>query len=256
MSPILERHGQWALGAFAGIGCLALVCLAWFARRPGHHDAAQAEAHVGEEYPSLRRSAQVLLLVSYVCNSAMSPILPYRFEALGTGVAMETPLAATWVLARVVAFAVLWRSGFWHGRWGALLFGALAMAGGFACVVAGPGLAAVLAGLAFLGVGLGVVYYTALYYAMSVGGAAVDAGGTFEALIGTGYTIGPLAGLAGAALGGGPWTVVVVCAILALAGVPAARPYLASRALRARASRGLPASAAPGAAPTRSPPAA
>jgi hypothetical protein len=34
-----------------------------------------------------------------------------------------------------------------------------------------------------------------LYYAMSVGGADVDAGGTHEALIGAGYTIGPGIGL-------------------------------------------------------------
>jgi hypothetical protein len=49
---------------------------------------------------------------------------------------------------------------------------------------------------------MGMVYFSALYYAMSVGHAQVDAGGTHEALIGSGYTIGPLAVLGGLALGG------------------------------------------------------
>ena len=40
-----------------------------------------------------------------------------------------------------------------------------------------------------------MTYYAALYYAMSVGRAKVDAGGTHEALIGGGYMFGPLVGL-------------------------------------------------------------
>jgi hypothetical protein len=187
---------------------------------------------VGDEYPLLLRSARVLLPLSYVLNSAMSPILPYRFESLGIEVAMETPLAATWVVVRVFTFVFMWRMGFWHGRWGTLMLGALAMTGGFACVVAGPGLTSVLIGLTALGAGLGIVYYAALYYAMSVGRAAVEAGGTHEGLIGAGYTIGPVAGLGGAALGGGPWIVGVVWGLVALAGIPALRPYIRARSLR------------------------
>ena len=43
---------------------------------------------------------------------------------------------------------------------------------------------------------MGLTYYAALYYSLSVGHAAVDAGGAFEALIGFGYFAGPLIGLA------------------------------------------------------------
>ena len=44
--------------------------------------------------------------------------------------------------------------------------------------------------------GMGVTYYAALYYAMAVGRAEVNAGGTHEAFIGGGYAMGPLIGLA------------------------------------------------------------
>jgi hypothetical protein len=96
----------------------------------------------------------------------------------------------------------------------------------------------VLAGLVCLGVGLGVVYYAALYYAMAVGHAQVDAGGTHEALIGAGYTVGPAAGLAGSAIAGAVGIVGVVWAVVGLAGIPAVRPYLAARRRRVVTKRG------------------
>lgn len=238
MAPILERHGEWAISGFASVGLVGLVLLAWFAPRPVHHDPETADAHVGPEYRLLLRSARVLLPVSYVLSAAMNPILPYRFEDLGVDVGWETPAAATWIVVRVITFLLLWRLGFWHGRWGALLLGAIAMTGGFALVVAGPTIATVLAGLACLGVGLGVIYYAALYYAMAVGRAQVDAGGTHEGLIGAGYTVGPLAGLGGVAMGGGAAIVAWVWALVGLAGIPAVTPYLVARRRRRSTSAG------------------
>ena len=58
-----------------------------------------------------------------------------------------------------------------------------------------PSLPVLAAGLVVFGVGMGLTYYAALYYSLAVGHAAVDAGGTFEALIGFGYFAGPLLGL-------------------------------------------------------------
>jgi len=85
------------------------------------------------------------------------------------------------------------------------LFGpnfAAALGGG-----SGLGLATVLVGEVVFGVVAGTTYYAALYYAMVVKNAAVEAGGAHEGLIGAGFAIGPLAGLAGgwiAPLVGGP----------------------------------------------------
>jgi hypothetical protein len=234
MAPILERHGEWAIGAFVPINVLGLVIVTRFGPRPGHHDPETADLHVGGEYRLLLRSARVLLPLSYVLSSAMNPILPYRFEALEVAVWWETPATATWTIVRVLAFVTMWRLGFWHGRWGTLLLGGVAMTGGFALVVTGPNLASMLVGFATLGAGVGVIYYAALYYAMAVGRARVEAGGTHEGLIGAGYAAGPVVGLLGTAVAGGLGVVAAVWTLVGLAGVPAVRPYVQARRLRTR----------------------
>ena len=59
MAPIIDRHGQWAIGGIAVVAGLALVVARSFAPQPGHHDPPVAGAHVGREYPLLLRSARV-----------------------------------------------------------------------------------------------------------------------------------------------------------------------------------------------------
>jgi hypothetical protein len=236
MPPILEHHAEWAIGAQALSNVLSVAVLAWFAPQPGHHDPLLAHAHVPMEYGLLLRCARALLPMSYVLNAALSPILPYRFHEIGADVQAETPATATWMLVRVVVMAAMWRAGFWHGRWGTLLLAGLSMTGGFAVVVLAPSLPLMLAGFAVFGLGMGISYYAALYYAMSVGRAEIDAGGTHEGLIGLGYTIGPAAGLAGTALGGGPAIVAIVWGLVALGSLSAGQSYLRARRLRRRAA--------------------
>ncbi|MHC4990086.1 MAG: hypothetical protein ACYTGC_03810 [Planctomycetota bacterium] len=232
MAPILEHHGTWAIGGLAVGNTFALIALPRLAARPAAHDATASADHVAPEYPLLLRSARVLLPLSYVLTGAMAPILPFLFQRLEVAVSWETPATATWMVVRVVALLIMWRAPFWHGRWGTLLLGALLMTGGFALVVIAPGIEAMLIGFAGLGAGLGIVYYAALYYAMSVGLAEVDAGGTHEALIGAGYAAGPLAGLAGTTLAGGAGVVGIVWAVVGLAAVPAITPYARARRRR------------------------
>ena len=98
-----------------------------------------------------------------------------------------------------------------------------------------------LAGLIAYGAGMGVIYYASLYYVMTVGDAAVDAGGNFEALIGVGLLPGPAAGdrrtgrsarRIGSASLGRSATVGLTWLVAALAGRGALRPYLAARRRR------------------------
>lgn len=234
MAPILERHGEWTIGGLAVTNFAALLTLVFFSSRPAEHGTADSIDHMTAEYPMLLRSARVLLPVSYVVMAALTPILPYRFEQVGIDVRWETPSAATWMVVRVVAVLLMWRLPFWHGRWGTLLLGAIAMTVGFATIVLGLNLATMIIGFAAFGVGLGIIYYTALYYGMAVGRAAVKAGGTHEALIGSGYAVGPLAGLFGSALGGGGHIVGVVWVMIGIAAIPALAPYVRCRKGRVR----------------------
>lgn len=238
MAPILEHHAAWAIGGLSVINLVGLAPVFMFARRPGHHDAAIAAANVTEEYPHLLRSARVLLPLSYVLMSAMTPILPYKLADIGVDVHWETPASATWMVVRVVALVIMWRLPFWHGRWGALLLGAVTMIGGFGTVVLAPAVDVLLTGFVVYGVGMGVIYYAALYYGMAVGRGAVDAGGAHEALIGAGYGVGPLAGIVATLFGGGGAAIVgIVWGIMALGAAPVVIPYRRARRRRAAAGR-------------------
>ena len=239
MAPLVERNAKDAIVYTAGVYLLGLITLWWLARAPGEHGEAGADdATDRREYPRLLQSARLLLLTSYVLNSAMSPLLPFLIARLGVQPAHETPVAATWTAARVVIVAVMWRAGFWHGRWGTLLLGGAAMAIGFGMILASSSLAMMIVGLALLGSGMAIVYYATLYYAMTVGKAEVDASGKFEALIGLGYTAGPAAGLGGlllanafkdTALGPDGGIVVVVWIVMLIAGLLTLQPYAAAR---------------------------
>jgi hypothetical protein len=117
-----------------------------------------------------------------------------------------------------------------------LLSAGVALAGGMATVLLAGNLPLMMAGLVIFGAGMGLTYYSALYYSMAVGHAAVDAGGTFEALIGLGYFLGPLLGLAGHATAGAERaagaTVTFALAVTGLASIPLLRPYLQARRRR------------------------
>jgi hypothetical protein len=147
---------------------------------------------------------RILLPVSYMVLTALTPYLPTALAALGVPAAWRPPASAMWTAARVVTFFVVERWHGWHGRWFPAAIGVVLLLGGFAAAVLapqlGPGVAGIvfmLAGLAAFGVGMSTIYTAALYYAMEVEKAEVEAGGTHEALIGLGYTAGPACGLAG-----------------------------------------------------------
>jgi MFS family permease len=112
-------------------------------------------------------------------------------------------VAATWLFARALAFLLLGRWHDWHGRWSVAFAGALFVLGGFGVTLLAPhfGAAAIsLVALALFvfGAGLATLYTAALYYAFEVGGS--EGGSSHEALIGLGYSIGPICGLVVVAL--------------------------------------------------------
>lgn len=68
---------------------------------------------------------------------------------------------------------------------------------GFGAIVFGSSLYTVVLGEVGFGVLAGVTYYAALYYALVVKNASMDAGGAHEGLIGLGLVRGPGVGLVG-----------------------------------------------------------
>ncbi|MSR68949.1 MAG: MFS transporter [Phycisphaerales bacterium] len=231
MGPLQRNEGwmnpRFALVALAPLSLISIGFTFLLPSHPGHH--AQSSEQPPAHYIAQLKSARILLPASYLLVGALNPLMPYVLDRLEMNPTYETPLTAVWLTTRVVVAGLMLGMSTWRGRWTTLLLGALFLVVGFATVVTAPSLGFIAAGLVLFGAGHGVIYYAALYYALRVGSASIEAGGTHEALIGLGYVVGPAAGLAGFLLGGGGWTVAVVCALLAVAAVPAALPWINHR---------------------------
>lgn len=221
MAPMLAAGAaKLSLVLFIPISLVSIALLPWLAQDPpphgaGAHDAdaptaapreagaasiAASHMPVHRHRPSndraLRDATRVLLPVGYILIGALGPAIPFLLDGLRLEEGWRTPVTAIWMATRLVAVLFLMRFTFWHGRAWAIGLGFALAAGGFATIALAPSLSVMIAGLVAFGVGQAVVYYAALYYAMAVGGAEVHAGSIFEALIGLGYGVGPILGLA------------------------------------------------------------
>jgi len=231
MAPLVAvGHASWSLLAMLPVSGCSLVLLRWFPAAPATHADEHAHAHIAPQYPYLLRATRFVVPTSYVLISVLGPVLPFIMRDLGMDEGMRTLVASLWMFARMLTVALLATRTFWHGRWSALAAGVLLLVGGFALAVLAPSATLLVAGLCAFGAGHGIIYYSSLYYAMAVGGAEVDAGGRFEALIGLGYVAGPLVGMAAATSAAG--LALTICGAGALGMAPA---VLAWRAWRVRA---------------------
>ena len=236
LMPLVARLGlPWCLGLGSVVNVFALAATLALPPRPAAHHAAEARAAMGPEYGALAKSSTWLLPLSYVISTAIAPLLPFRLAAVGVG-SDGSVFAGLWMTARFLTFFTMWRTAFWHGRWGTLAAGSALLLASFAAILLAPTAVGLVAGLLGFGVGMGLIYYCALYYSLTVGHAAVEAGGLFEALVGVGSCVGPLVGTAGQFLGGpghaSAATLGVTALVLALGARGVLRPYHLARAAR------------------------
>ena len=206
MGPLIKNHPEAVILALGGLHLLCLPLLAVLPRNPAVHRHDPNHAPHPPVYDKLLAAFRLLLPTSYLISSALNPYLPEAFARLGTAEAWQAALASGWLVPRVVAFALLERWQGWHGRWSMVIVAGCFLFAGFAVAVMAPvffdglvGAAVLVAGLFVFGSGMAAVYTGAIYYAMEVGKAEVDAGGTHEGLIGVGYMVGPMLGLAAGA---------------------------------------------------------
>ncbi len=202
MAPFLKNDPLLALNALGVFHLISLGLIWRLSPKPARHldDTHEPTPPV---YRPLLSLCRVLLPTSYLVFSVWTPYQPTALSQLGVAVVWHTPIAATWHIARVAVFLLLERLAGWHGRWWLPIAGAIALVAGLIGSIIAPtlgpggfGLSVLIAALVLFGSGMGAIYAAALYYAMAVGDAEVDAGGKHEALIGVGYTLGPALGLA------------------------------------------------------------
>lgn len=197
MAPALRTPGS-ALTLMLVTGALHLLTcalLALFSKYPAK------EVHESHPHPPVYERLlavfRLLLPTSYLLMYTLMPLLPTLLADMGVARERRTLVVSVFLGSRVAAFAFFGQWSGWHGRWRTPIWTTGLMLIGFAATLLAPNVWIACAGLALFGVGLGGIYTGALYYVMEVGASEVEAGGTHEALIGGGYTLGPLIGLGG-----------------------------------------------------------
>lgn len=197
MAPLLKTQElALLLMLITGVAHLATCAmLAWFSPYPAR------ESHESRDHPPVYERLltvfRLLLPTSYVLMYTLLPLLPSTLERMEIPRDRKTLVLSAFMVTRVITFFWLGRWSGWHGRWSMPIWTTLVMLVGFAVTLLAPGVVWAGVGLALFGLGLGGIYTGALYYVMEVGASEVEAGGTHEALIGGGYTLGPILGLLG-----------------------------------------------------------
>ncbi len=142
---------------------------------------------------------------AYVAINSAIPLIPSLAERLGLAPGPAGVFCSIWLFARTATFFGLWRWNGWHYRFRWLAAAFLAMIAGFLFIFLSATFTDLprvqilaLASIAqiLFGVGLGLIYYSSLFYSMDVGDTKGDHGGIHEAAIGVGIFGGPLVGAA------------------------------------------------------------
>jgi MFS family permease len=201
---IAIRQWPWALFVVsASVTGVSLLLATRLSRRPVHlpidHPARPGEGQM-RHLTRLTAAARWLMLAAYSSMWILAAVMPEVFSRLGFAARTGTAMSSVLDCARLMAFAVLGIWTAWHGRRWPLVMAMVLLPTGFLMVLLAPNLASALVGEALFGWAVGCIYYAALYYAIIVKNASVDAGGGHESLIGMGFALGPAAGLLGAAL--------------------------------------------------------
>lgn len=224
--PLLARYNvTWALASAAAVGAsglfiasgspatlflapaainlVALVLVSTWPAHPIHLPDAHPErpdAAVTARFERLLTSARWQMLAGYALLFVLAPLMPSVFKRLALDVSQATRAAAVLDVMRVVCFAGVGAWAAWRGKTAPLVLVIALMPLSFLMILFGPSLALVIVGEVLFGACIGFAYTAALYYALVVKNASVDAGGAHEALIGLGFVFGPAAGLGGGAL--------------------------------------------------------
>lgn len=205
MAPLLRDWPIVIITLLGAFQTLSVVCLLWIAPEPARHLTTRSEPHP-PSWGVLLVRFRVLLPLAYMLSGVLSPLLPSVIDRLGVEAQWMTPIASAWVTTRVFVFILFERWHGWHGTaWMPWLAGFCLFAGfaGTVLVPSSMGASVLIAMLGLFGIGNAVAYVGALYYAMELGDAEVDAGGTHEALIGAGYGAGPMLGIVAVMASGG-----------------------------------------------------
>lgn len=205
----------WIIATILGRGGVARQ-----AGRPLHGPVAPAaERRQADATPrAFLRMAWLANPCAYIAISAATPVIPSLAARFELGTAAAGAFASIWFFVRFIVFGVLWRWSGWHYRFRWLAAAYLALIAGFLGIFTLPTLVAVAVAQVVFGAGVGLIYYSSLFYSMDVGDTKGEHGGIHEAALGAGILVGPLIGAAAQSLRPGSFTAPAWAVAAALVG--------------------------------------
>ena len=151
---------------------------------------------------------------AYVAINAAVPVIPALARELHLTTMQAGFFCSVWFFARLFTFALLWRWTGWHYRFRWLVTAFGLMIGCFAIMLLVRQMVVIVLAQIGFGFGIGLIYYSSLFYSMDVGDTKGEHGGIHEAAIGSGIFGGAALGAAGnyalGAQAGGTWLVSAV----------------------------------------------
>ncbi|TAL02395.1 MAG: MFS transporter [Verrucomicrobia bacterium] len=131
---------------------------------------------------------------AYIAINTLLAVMPGVAQKLGLSPTKVGLFCSVWFFGRFAAFALLWKWRGWHYRFRWMLGAFLLLIGSFAAVLLAHELWIVVLAQVFLGLAVGLLYYSSLFYSMDVGETKGEHGGLHEAFIGVGIFLGPATG--------------------------------------------------------------
>jgi MFS family permease len=174
-------------------------------------------------HPRFMHASRLGNMLGYFVVTSFGALTPHVGERLDLTSRQTIWMACVMLLTRGLSFLAFGRWEGWHYRWrwliGSIVLLPATLAASFFCTQ----LAVVLAAQAIMGVLLGLIYSSSLFYSLDLSEDHGTHSGRHEAMIGVGILAGPLAGVAGARLFGGvagaKLAILAVYAITAVAGL-------------------------------------
>jgi hypothetical protein len=131
---------------------------------------------------------------AYMAISALVPVIPGLAKRHELSPMWAGFFCSIWFFARLGAFALLWVWPDWHYRLRWFIGAFVLLIASYAVILVSPVLWPVLIAQLGFGLGVGLIYYSSLYYSMDAGDTKGVHGGVHEAAIGAGICAGPTIG--------------------------------------------------------------
>jgi predicted MFS family arabinose efflux permease len=163
---------------------------------PASVETTSAHPRPPEKARAFLRMAWLANPFSYIAINTLVAVMPGVAQDLGLSTTLAGVCCSVWCFARLAAFFALWYWPGWHYRFRWLLAAYVGLVVTFAVILLVPNLAVMVAAEIALGLAIGLIYYSSLFYSMDVGDTKGEHGGIHEAAIGLGNCVGPAVGAA------------------------------------------------------------